>query len=552
VLEIVTITVGDALDRAAEQWGDREGWIFDRERITFRGLRRDADRAAKSLIHLGFAPGDVVATWMSNRPEWLVMQMACAKTGVILMGLNTRFKVEETRYILERGDVRALFFMPHMLSIDFLAILERAFPGLAATVKRGETHSGVPTLRLLVDLDATEQAPNSFAAFLEYGKVTSDGALRERQRLCRPMQPVLMKFTSGSTGFPKGVLVHHLEALYWGASIYDAMGIEEGDAVLNTQPFYHAGGSCGAVTAPLSLGCKVVTPEIYSPESALRLVEREQCKARSGSAAMYLTEMDHPKFRSFNLSSLKAAWCVGPPAVFERIRREMGIPGLIQPFGATEAGGTCSRVADPWEVRSGSCGKPFPGTEVRIFDSVSHQEVPQGSVGEIGFRGWWCMLGYFKQPQEAETREADGWVKTGDLGFLDGAGNLHCVGRIKDTIRPGGENTSAREIEAFLLTHRAVQQVAVFGVPDERLGEVVMAVVEVRKGECLTDLELIEFCRGQIAAFKIPRYVRFTTDWPMTGSGKIQKYVLRERYVNSNGALENGGVIAPSDLNNNP
>lgn len=535
MLHIVPTTVGDALDKAAARWGDKEGWVFERDRMTFNALQLKANRAARSLLHLGFMPGEVIATWLSNRSEWLVLQMACAKAGVILTGLNTRFKVEETRYVLERSDVRALFYTPRLLNIEFLDILERSFPGLTDKMAKGISDTRLPKLNLLVTVE--QQRANgaiAFGEFLDLGDAVEDSALRERQRACQPLDPLLMKFTSGSTGFPKGVLVQHLEAMFWSASIYDAMGIGVDDAVLNTQPFYHAGGSCGALTAPLSLGCKVVSPEIYEPERVMQLIEQERCRARSGSAAMYLMEMDHPRFKAFDLSSLESAWCVAPPAVFERIRREMGIENLIQPFGATEAGGTCSRVGESWDVRTGSCGKALPGTEIRIIDSTSQNSLPAGGVGEIAFRGWWSMLGYFKQPLEsAAVRDADGWVRTGDLGFLDKDGNLHCVGRLKDTIRPGGENTSAREIEAFLLTHQAVQQVAVFGVPDARLGEVVMAVIEVKKSHRLSEADLIAFCRGQIATFKIPRHVRFTNDWPMTGSGKIQKFALRERYLES-------------------
>ncbi len=463
-----------------------------------------------------------------------MLQMACAKTGVILSGLNTRFKIEETRFVLQRGGVSALFYTPHFLNIDFLEILSAALPGIERH-ETGQANPLVPNLKYLIEFDAPAVGNAlTFAEFIDAGRNVREEDRLEAQRRVEPRQAALMKFTSGTTSFPKGVLVHHLEALYWSASLYSAMEVKAGEAVLNTQPFYHAGGSCGAVTAPLTLGCKVVTPDYYEPERALSLIEREKCVARSGSAAMYLMEMDHPRFKEFDLSSLRAAWCVGRPAVFERIRREMGVSGLIQPFGATEAGGTCASLGDDWETRINSCGRALPGTEVRIVDPVTQKPLPANETGEMSFRGWWGMIGYFGQPEEtAKVVDADGWIRTGDLGVMDDLGNLRCIGRLKDTIRPGGENVSAQEIEAFLLTHPAIHQVSVLGVPDDRLSEVVMAVIEVRNGHELTTEDVIGFCKKNIATYKVPRHVRFTQDWPMTGSGKIQKFALRERYLGS-------------------
>jgi fatty-acyl-CoA synthase/long-chain acyl-CoA synthetase len=536
MLDIRLITVGDALDQAAQKWGDTEGWVFEDARFTFNQIRAGANRVAKALMGLGLGQGDVIATWMSNRPEWLLLQMACAKTGIILTGLNTRFKTEETRYVLERGNVFALFYMPRFLNIDFLSILRDAIPGIENHVRGKARSPRVPNLRYLIEFDSpVSDSAISFAEFLSGGDAVSDASLVEAQRRQVPQDPVLMKFTSGTTAFPKGVLVHHLEALYWSAGLYSCMGVEAGEPVLNTQPFYHAGGSCGSLTAPLTLGCKVVTADYYEPERVLRLIEREKCVARTGSAAMYLMEIEHAKFSSFDLSSLRAAWCVGPPAVFERIRAAMGIEDMVQAFGATEAGGTCSRVGETWKARTTTCGRPLPGTEIRIVDPVTHQPLPVLGRGEIAFRGWWHMIGYFNQPEEtAKVSDSDGWIRTGDLGFLDEEGSLHFVGRLKDTIRSGGENVAAQEIEAFLLTNPAIRQVAVIGVPDDRLGEVVMAVIEVKAAHRLSEADVIEFCTGAIANYKIPKYVRFTNEWPMTGSGKIQKFALRERLVPNN------------------
>jgi fatty-acyl-CoA synthase/long-chain acyl-CoA synthetase len=512
-------TVGAALDAAAARWGDAEGWTFEDERVSFNALRERADAAAKALLGLGLGAGDIVATWMPNRPEWLTLQMACAKAGVVLTGLNTRFKVEEVRYALEHSGAKAVFYTPLFLDIDFRAILAAAGP--------------LPALRHRFELHGAPQAPaQGWEAFLALGGGVPSGQLSEREAAQVPADTVLLKYTSGTTSFPKGVLINHLEALYWGAAIFDRMGVQQGEAVLNTQPFYHAGGSCGALTVPLTLGCRIVSPLVYNAARVLELIERERCAARTGAAAMYIMEMADPAFRQHDLSSLRAAWCVGPPAVFERIRSEMGVQGLVQPYGSTEVGGTCASIDDPMEKRIGTCGRPLPGTEIRIVAPDTARVLAAGETGEICQRGWWRMNGYYRQPEEtAKVMLDEGWVRSGDLGFLDEEGFLHFAGRLKDTIRPGGENVSAAEVEAYLLRHPAVRQVAVIGVPDERLGEAVMAVVEPRDGAVLDAAVIIEYCRGSIASYKVPRHVRITHDWPMTGSGKIQKFELRRRYA---------------------
>ena len=526
-------TIGAALQAASTRWGDAVGWVFDEQRMSFAELRDQSRDAAKALIGIGLKKGDIVATWMPNLPQWLVLQMACARVGIILAGLSTRFKSEEVGYVLEHSDAVVLFCTPSFMGIDFREILSRVAPGMRSTKPGYVTAPALPCLRHLVELDESV-APHAMGwnDFLALGSAVGDAQLAAMEAGQSPDDAVLMKYTSGTTSFPKGVLINHREALYWGAGIFSRLGIGEGEPILNTQPFYHAGGSCGALTVPLSLGCRIVSPAHYSVENVLGLIERERCVARTGSAAMYLMEISDPAFSTFDLSSLRAAWCVGPPAVFQRIRDALHIDKLVQPFGSTEVGGTCASVDDPWEQRTGSCGRPLPGVEMQVVDPDTGRALETGKAGEICFRGWWRMNGYYKLPDEtAKTSLPDGWIKTGDLGTIDADGCLHFVGRLKDTIRPGGENVSAAEVEAYLLKHPAVRQVAVIGVPDARLGEVVMAVIEPREHSNLTVEEVVAFCRGNISNQKVPRHVRFTREWPMTGSGKIQKFELRKRYA---------------------
>lgn len=317
-----------------------------------------------------------------------------------------------------------------------------------------------------------------------------------------------------------------------GNELFANMGVGEGDPVLNTQPFYHIGGSCGALPTPLTLGCRMVIPEFYDAERVMQLIEQERCIARTGFAAMYIMEMNHPSFGRYDLSSVRAGWCSGTKEMLEKVRAEMGIEGLMLTYSSTEVGGTASHYTDPWEQRSTSAGPPLKGTELRIIDPETGSEMPRGEQGEIVMRGWWKMNGYLKQPEQtAKAIDGDGWVHTGDRGFVDEAGCLHFVGRYKDMLKVGGENVSAEEVEGFLLSHPAIKQVAIIGAPDPRLDEVPMAIVELREGAALTAEELVGYCSSRMANFRVPRHVRFVTDWPMTGSGKIMKPKLREIFL---------------------
>jgi fatty-acyl-CoA synthase/long-chain acyl-CoA synthetase len=275
----------------------------------------------------------------------------------------------------------------------------------------------------------------------------------------------------------------------------------------------------------------MVIPEYYAPEQVLKLIERERCVSRTGMPTMYLREMQLSNFRDYDLGSLKSGWTIAPPAVVDRIRAEFPLEGLLQLYGTTEAGSTCADLGDPWEVRRKSSGRPLPGTHFSIVDADTGIDCPNDNTGEIRVAGWRCLLGYVSGAGDDQVFDEKGRFRTGDLGHLDAAGELYFDGRLKDMIKPGGENVAALEVEMFLLQHPAVHQAAVVGVPDDDLGEVVMAIIEVAAGHVLSEADLIAYCHGKIANFRVPRHVRFVAEWPMTGSGKLLKRELRERYV---------------------
>jgi fatty-acyl-CoA synthase/long-chain acyl-CoA synthetase len=293
---------------------------------------------------------------------------------------------------------------------------------------------------------------------------------------------------------------------------------------------YHVGGSVGCLPVPTTLGCIMVIPEFYSPQRVLELIERERCVARAGMSTMYVREMQLPDFRDYDLSSLRAGWTIGPPALLDTIRAEFPIEGMVQLYGSSEGGSTAGDVNDPWEVRRVSAGRPLPGTEFSIVDPETGEDLPVGQSGEVRFKGWARCLGYVGFARE-DTFDSKGRFITGDLGHFDADGQLYFDGRLKEMIKPGGENVSALEVEAFLGAHPDIAQVAVFGVPDDELGEAVMAVIERVEGSSLSAADIRAFCQGRIARFRIPRHIRFISDWPMTGSGKILKRVLREQCV---------------------
>lgn len=519
------ICLGEALDRAAIRWPDRAGWIFDEEVVSFSAMKERADQVARSLIAIGVKHGETVATWLPNLPEFAYLQFGCAKIGAILVPINTRSKTFELSHILRSGEVVALFMIEHFLNHDFRYTLNQVM----------DADAKEPMLSLLTVVSLAERPEGvgiGWKDFLQAGERISSGQLAERQTQVRWTDPAILQFTSGTTATPKGALCNHRYVLYYGENYSRRMGLREGEALLNTQPFYHVGGSCGALPLPLVMGTTTISAEYYEPERIFVLTERHRPTARTGYGAMYIMEMNHPRFAEYDRSSIRSAWCVGTPALLERVRSVMGIEGLVQIYGATEALGTSGSIDEPWEIRSTTCGRVIEGMELGIFEPETNRLLTANEVGEIRLRGWMRFDGYLGQPEKtARTIDSEGWVHTGDLGKLDEGGYLSFVGRLKDMLKIGGENVAAEEVEAVLLSHPGITQAAIIGMPDDRLGEVVLAVVEPRRGAFVEADEVIAFCRARMANFRVPRRVELIKEWPMTESGKIQKNRLRDLYL---------------------
>jgi fatty-acyl-CoA synthase/long-chain acyl-CoA synthetase len=522
------LRLDEALDQAAARAAAHVGWVFGDERVSLSAMADGSRRLAETLAAQGVGPNDTVAIWLPNEPAWARALFACSRLGARLAAINTRAKAAEAAHILADSGAKALLFRPRFLNIDYLAILTEIYPQMVTDT---EVRVAPPeTTCVLIVSSGTDVRPQTL------GRLKSLAGQPRAANLDAPRPPpdreaVLIQYTSGSTTMPKGALLHHVDVLNFGHLICTRMGLGPGESFLNTQPFYHTGGSCGCLPVPLVLRCTMVIPEYYSPDRVLQLIERERCVSRTGMPTMYLREMRLPNFRDYDLRSLRTGWTIGPPAVVDRIRAEFPIPGLLQLYGSTEAGSTCADAGDPWELRRRSSGRPLPGTRFSIVDPETELDCPPGTTGEIRIAGWRCLLGYVGAGELDRVFDGSGRFCTGDLGHLDEAGNLYFEGRLKDMIKPGGENVAALEVETFLLQHPAVRQAAVIGVPDDDLGEAVMAVIEVAEGHSLSEADVALHCRGRIANFRVPKHVRFVTSWPLTGSGKVLKRELRDRYV---------------------
>jgi len=522
--------LGAALDRCATDWGDETGWVFEDRRISYSEMKAMADRVARALLASGVRHGDIVAVWSPNLPEFAAIQFACGKIGAIIAGLNTRFKTFEAAHVLAQSEARVLIMVERFLKHDYPATLAE----LGIVPDGGRCRAAdYPALEWIVSLEpepAAEFLP--WTDFLGRGDGVPESELAAAQAALHWSEPVLLQYTSGTTAAPKGALLNHRYALNVGQTLFFSMGVRRGEPILNTQPFYHIGGTCGALPTPLIMGCPVVIPLYYDAERVLQLIQRERCVARTGFAAMYIMEMSHPNFGQYDTSSLRAGWCSGTPEVIRMVGERMNIPYLMLTYSSTEVGGTTSVWCDSFEQRSTTSGRPITGTEVRIIDPETGADKPVGEPGEVLMRGWWQMNGYHRDPvQTAKAIDAEGWVHTGDRGSVDAAGCLKYIGRYKDMLKVGGENVAAEEIEGALLSHPKIRQAAIIGAPDPRLEEVPLAIVELHEGQSATDEEIIGFCASRMANFRVPRHIRYVTEWPLTGSGKIQKHILRDIYA---------------------
>ena len=537
-------TLAGIIDRVAAEYPKNEAIVSGSQRITFDTLMDRVNSIANALLKMGVKRGDKVAIWMSNVPEWVYAHFACIKIGAPLIPLNTRYKVHELEYILKQSDSTTLFTMDHFLKIDFIPMIYEVCPELKEC-KPGELRcEKLPLLKRVIML--SEQ---SHPGMLDYNEVLESGkdyassdTVRKAQEAIMPEDTYIIPYTSGTTGFPKGVVTTN----YQYSRIMDAVSarfqMSDKDRILVVSPFSHNMGNMTGMLLGACNGACILPMESFDPGEALRLVDEEKVSKFTGSPTMYIMMLDHSDFPKRDTTSMKAAVIGGAdvsPDLVRTIMDKMGIKDLISAYGLTENTGvsTMSQPGDPPEVVANTAGKLiFDDCDLKVLDPDTGAEVPRGTQGELCSRGFYVMKEYYKQPEE--TRKAfnkDGWFRTGDLGTMDEKGYIKITGRLKDMFITGGVNAYPAEIESFLMTHPKISMVAVAGVPDRRMGEVAMAFIKLKEGQTATEEEIISFARGKIANYKAPKYVRFVDDFPMTATGKIQKFVLKETAVSELG-----------------
>jgi fatty-acyl-CoA synthase len=540
--DIDGLTVGGLLDLVAERRPDHEALVYaDRNlRYTYTEFKAVVEDCARSLMALGIEKGDHVAVWGQNVPEWVILQFATGKAGAVLVTINPAYKSHELKYVLEQSDAVALFLTEGAGDADFLQILQGAVPELVETADGELSIEDLPFLKnvVLMGGDSVEGLPmTGFEEFVGRREEVPDEQLRERQASLDAEDVINMQYTSGTTGFPKGVQLTHTNIVKNAFYIGECMRLGPEDRVCIPVPFFHCFGCVLGTLNTVTHEGTMVPVESFDAEKVLQAVDQEQCTALLGVPTMFIAELEHPDFEHYDTSSLRTGIMAGSPCPMEVMKKVVDVMGASEitiAYGQTESSPviTQTRTDDPLELRVSSVGRKLPDVEVRIVSMETEEEAGPEEQGELWTRGYHVMRGYYNMEEKtSEVIDDEGWLHTGDLAVMDEDGYVRITGRAKDMIIRGGENIYPREIEEFLYTHPKIRDVQVIGVPDERYGEEVMAWVILHPGHEATGEDLRAFCDGKIAHYKVPRYWHFVDSFPMTVTGKIQKYKMRETAI---------------------
>jgi fatty-acyl-CoA synthase len=526
-------TIGENLERTAARVPDNLALVsrHQNRRYTYAEFNAAVDEVARGLLALGLERGDRIGIWSPNNAEWVLVQYATAKAGVILVNINPAYRTSELAFVLNQSGCRMLIAAQSFKTSNYEAMIEEVRPDLPGLEKV-----------ILIGTAGWDELVAGAASVCEE-------ALRERSARLQFDDPINIQYTSGTTGFPKGATLSHHNILNNGFFIGEACRYTEADRVCIPVPFYHCFGMVLGNLACTTHGAAIVIPEAgFEPKATLEAVAAEGCTSLYGVPTMFIAELDHPDFETFELSTLRTGIMAGSPCpveVMKQVVSRMHMEEVTIAYGMTETSPVSTQTVpeDSLEHRVSTVGRVHPHVEVKITDPETGRVVERGVAGELCTRGYSVMTGYWNDPERtAESIDAAGWMHTGDLATMDADGYVNIVGRIKDMIIRGGENLYPREIEEFLYTHPDVSDVQVIGVPDVKYGEELMAWVKVREGATLTEDALKEFCKGKIAHYKVPRYVKFTDEFPMTVTGKIQKFKMREQAVEELGLQTAAGT----------
>ena len=532
------LTLGRQLEFWARETPDHDFIVYpDRGlRWTYKQFDDRVNRLAKGLLAIGIRKGDHVGIWAKNVPDWLTFQFACAKTGAVLVTVNTAYKGEELDYVLKQSDMKMLGLIDAFRDVDYIDTLNRLVPELKHHARGHLLSKAYPHLRFVCYVGQEKhRGMYTTAELMLLGGHQPDALLEEAQAALDCHDIVNMQYTSGTTGFPKGVMLSHHNILNNGWSIGHRQRFTAADKLCLQVPLFHCFGVTLGVMAILSHGATLVVVEVFDPLLGLAAIHREKCTVLYGVPTMFIAMYTHPMFKMFDMSSLRTGIMAGtvcPIEVMKRVVADMHVTEITSVYGLTEAspGMTQTYGTDPVELRVSTVGPAFPGVEVAILDPATSRPLPPNTEGEVCCRGYNIMHGYYKMPEQtAAVIDQDGWLHSGDLGTCDENGYYRITGRIKDIIIRGGENISPKEIEDLLLTLPEIMNAQVVGAPDEKYGELPVAFVILNRGKTLAEEDIRDHVRKHLAAYKVPRYVFFVAEYPLTASGKIQKYKLREQ-----------------------
>ena len=537
-------TIGQFFDEACGKWASRPALVVRHQkvRLSYGELRQTVDKLAAGLLTLGLNPGDRIGIWSPNNSEWVLTQFATAKAGLILVNINPAYRIAELEYALNKVGCKALILAERFKISDYIGMLRELAPELGQAQPGKLEAARLPSLRSVVLL-----GDNWHSGTFRFSEIMTRGGTAEAERIAAlsPQlqfdQPINIQFTSGTTGLPKGATLSHHNILNNGFFIGEAMRLTPQDRLCIPVPLYHCFGMVLGNLAALTHGaCMVFPGEGFDPLATLQTVAEERCTALHGVPTMFIAQLDHPEFEKFGLSSLRTGIMAGSPCPIEVMKRavaKMNLSEITIAYGMTETSPVSfqSSAEDPLERRVSTVGRIQPHIEVKIVD-LNGCVVPTGTPRELLTRGYSVMLGYWGDAERThEAIDAARWMHTGDLATIDAEGYCNIVGRIKDMVIRGGENVYPREIEEFLYRHPKIQDVQVIGVPDDRYGEEICAWVKLRPGVAASEEEIRAFCRDQIAHYKVPRYIKFVDEFPITVTGKIQKFIMRERTIDELG-----------------
>ncbi len=540
-------TIGRAFDHTALRFGSRDALIVPLQQVrwSYAELKHRVDLLAAGLVSLGLKPGDRIGIWAPNCAEWAVAQFASAKAGLILVNINPAYRLAELEFCLKKVGCRALITAERLKNSDYLAMLRSLAPELDRCAANDLSSARLPHLKLVIRLGRT-----ATAGCLNFEDVMQRGSAADRERLAQvgaelqPDDAINIQFTSGTTGSPKGATLSHYNILNNGYFVGRGIGLTERDRICIPVPLYHCFGMVMGNLAAIAHGAAMIYPaESFDAARTLEAIDRERATALYGVPTMFIAELETPEFSHYDLSSLRTGIMAGSPCpveVMKRVISQMNLAEITNCYGMTETSPVSFQTGthDSFERRVSTVGRVHPHVQVKIVD-VQGRCVPRGVQGELHTRGYSVMKGYWQDAEKTrEVLDDAGWMHTGDLGVIDEEGYANITGRLKDMVIRGGENVYPREIEEFLYRHSKVQAVQVCGVPDVKFGEELCAWIQLKPGASSTSEEIREFCQNQIAHYKVPRYIRFVTEFPMTITGKVQKFAMREHMIKELGLTE--------------